>query len=67
MITKYQDQRDDRFFIIEYNESENIYDVQQQILREGFLITEWLSIAKIIKAIKIHTVAINLEDNNKNE
>ena len=62
MITKYQSQRDDRFFIIEYSESDNIYNVQEQILKEGFLITEWQPVARIIKANKIKTIAVNLED-----
>ena len=62
MITKYQSQRDDRFFIIEYSESDNIYNVQEQILKEGFLITEWQPVARIIKANKIKTIAVNRED-----
>ena len=62
MITKYQSQRDDRFFIIEYSESDNIYNVQEQILKEGFLIAEWQPVARIIKANKIKTIAVNLED-----
>ena len=62
MITKYQSQRDDRFFIIEYSESENIHNVQKQLLEEGFLISEWQPVAGIIKANKIKTIAVNLED-----